>query len=146
MGRQEAWIRSLELGGGPGGAGRAMMAVGDIGRFYFGEDIAIGLRIGHGPDRMRHTVGRDEVEQRTVIHILRDDSVNPRSIAVGHQNRSGLGVDREHMAGAIVLLVGVRLFVLLDDAVVVVIHVAAADQPDLIVVVEHLAVQIQLGL
>ena len=121
------------------------MAVGDVRGLDLGENIAIGLRIVHRPDRMRHAVRRDKVEQGTVVHILGDEFVDLRLVAVGHQNRAGLGVDRKHVAGAIVLLVRSRLLVLLDDVVVVVIQVAAADQPDLIVVVDHLAVQIQLG-
>ena len=69
-----------------------------------------------------------------------------RAGAVDEEHRAGLGVERLDVAHAVVLLVGPRQLVLLDDALEVILATGGGDQPGLAVPAHDLAVEIEMRL
>ena len=98
-----------------------MMAVGDVERVDLRERVDdVLVLVGRNlPHLVAHAVRRDEIKQRVRPHDAIDDVVDLPRVAIGEKHRSGLRADCEHVARAIVFLVGTRLLVLLDQIAIV---------------------------
>ena len=105
--------------------------------------------VGDPPDRVPHAVGRGEVVERRGRRVpaSASASISGRA-AVGEEHRLGVGAERQHVAGAVVLLVRPGLLVLPDDVALVVVDVHAADHAGLRPPVHDLPVEVErrLGL
>ncbi len=80
---------------------------------------------------MRDAVGSAEIEQGLFPGGLRDESVQGAEVAVRHEDGSGLGSQRHHVARPVVLLVLARALVLADDVAVVLVQRRTARNPRL---------------
>ena len=95
---------------------------------------------------MAHAIGRGEVNARNLGSLLRDQCVESRVGPVHQEHGSGLSVQRLDVSHAVVLLVGPRQLVLLDDAFEVILATRSGHQPGLAVPAHDLAVKIEMRL
>ena len=112
-----------------------MVAIGDVKRRQPRErrDERIAIGPGDPPQRVRDAVRRGKIDERRRRDDARGDGVDLGARLVDQEHRSGLRVQRQHVAGAIVFLVAPRPFVLLDDVLVVFGEGKAGGQPHLLV-------------
>ena len=129
--------------------GAAMVAVGDVKAGHppeLGFDESDLRRVGDDPGAVAHAVGRSEVHARGLGRLLCDQCVEGRVGPVHEEHGAGLSVQRLDVPHAVVLLIGPRQLVLLDDAFEVVLATRGGDQPGLAVPAHDLAVQIEMRL
>src|SRR5882672_1803266 len=95
----------------------AVMTVRNVAARDFAE---CRLETGHfggivdDPQRVADAVGRDEVGGRPAAGHLTDERVDRGEATVGQEDRPRVGSDRVRVPGAVVLLIGPRVLVLLD--------------------------------
>ena len=73
---------------------------------------------------------------------LCDERVDLRTVAIGEEDRAGVGAQRADEPGAVVLFVLPRLLVLFDDVVFVILDVADRREPGLDVFAHALLVEV----
>ena len=123
--RQEpARFRAAHVSIGACRARGAMVSVGDVERGHVGErgrnrgaDARLSL-----PERVDDPVGRGDVVERRTGDDLSDRGVHGGTPAVREQHRPALRPGLDDVARAVVLLVGPRLLVLLDEVAAVLVH------------------------
>ena len=101
-------------------------------------------RCFHAPDRMADAVDSDKVVEWGAVGGIGHEAVHRRHVAVGQENRPGIGVELKAVAGAVVFLVLAGLFVLAHDILRIVINVAADHQTGLGMRAHDLAIDVQV--
>ena len=126
----------------------SVMAIGHVERRDRGEALGHGSDLGgirDDPERVFDPVAGDEVVGgRSSAHDV-DDAVELIDRSVGQEHRLRVRVGLGDVAGPIVLLVGARVLVLLDEALLVLAHAAERDQACLDVLAHALLVDVQAG-
>src|SRR5574344_159949 len=117
------------LGAHPCGSGSTMVPVGDIEGVYmvrkdFGDPGNLRLVVNH-PELMAESVFVCELEFRRPGNCFGDYRVQVRIVLVGEKDRLDVRILDADMDHAVILLVLARKFMLLDDAVGIVISVRA---------------------
>jgi len=132
-----------------GGAGAAVVTVGDIGKRDLAEggENRGGLGPGDAPDRVLHGDVVDEVIGRLVGgDPVLDEGVNSGDIFVGQKDGAGVGAEHVGEAGAVVLFDLAGFFVFFDDVVFVVLDVAGEGDAHLGATVHDLTIEVEAGL
>ena len=99
--------------------------------------------IAHHPHDVLDAVGRDEIVRRLCCGESLNQHIDLGSRLVGQKNRSGIGVERIHVAGAVVLLDPPRILMLFDQAGLVLVDTGARNKTGLHVVPHALPVEIE---
>ena len=119
------------------------MAVGHVGVRHRAERSEERGRLRNPPDGVAYSVRRGEVVERRGLEDGRAQRGDIGTAAVGEKDRLRVGLEREHVPGAVVLLVLPGLLVLPDDVVLVVVDVDAAHDPGLRPPVHDLAIEVE---
>ena len=108
-------------GRGPGAAGRAVVAVGDVEEVEVAKRGDIGRGVGHLPADMPDAIGGHEVKERLAGRVGGDPGGEraragdePSAIAEAEKHGLGMAGGGQEVPGAVVFLVGPRLLVLAD--------------------------------
>ena len=119
----------------PGGARRAVVAVGNVERRYARESIHGGARIRsrHPPDRVLHAIGRREIVEGRSRCRPRRFGVRFRRRAIGQKDDARLRPQLDDVPRAIVLLVAPSPLVFLDDVLIVLVDGKASGDTRLFV-------------
>ena len=120
----------------PRGSGAAMVAVRNVKARHpaeLGLDEAYLGRVSDHPGRVAHAIGRGEVNARRLGRLLGDECIHGRAGPIDEEHRAGLRFERLDVADAVILFIGPRQLVLLDDALEVILATGGGDQPGLAV-------------
>src|ERR1051325_7309907 len=126
-----------------------MMAVGDIEKWNLGKllrDESDSFRVTDRPSRVTHAVLRGEVHFRFAGGFFRHEFIHLRRRAVGEEHWSSLRVERFNVPHTVVLLVGTRELVLLDDAAQILLAARRGNEADLRVMAHDLTVEVKARL
>ena len=127
----------------PGGAGAAVVAIGDVRTGHLRECCNDAIHIGNPPNLVPHTCLAVTGQQRRRFDHAGQKLVDRRSILICHQHRPRLSAKRQHMPRAVVFLVTARQFVLLDQAAFVLVDAATRQQAHLCLSIDSHSVGIQ---
>jgi len=95
---------------------------------------------------MPYAVRSAKVVHRPSSHYVGGQLAYPVLSLIRQKHRLGMSIQRQHVPGAIVLLVGPGLLVLSNHVILVIIYVNAAYHPNLGTSLQDLAIEIEGGL
>ncbi len=126
----------------------AMMSIGDVKsgdacEFVLDEfDLR---RVADDPRSVPHAVRRGEIHIRLLGCFFASEFVKGRLGAVGQEYRAGLGIQRLNVPDAVILFVGPREFVFLDDVLQIFLATGRGHQAHLRMLDHDLAIEIKAG-
>ena len=129
----------------PGGAGAAVVAVGDVRTGYIGEGRNHPIRIGNPPHLVPHASLTLTGQERRRFDHAGEKLIDCRNIFVRHQHRPRLGAKRQHVARTIILFVAASQLVLLDESAFVLVDAATRQQTHLGLSIDSHSVGIERG-
>ena len=98
------------------------------------------------PELMPHAINGGEVIDRLLrLHEALNQGADAWTLAVGEEDRAGVGIECVHEVRAVVFFVLPGLLVLLDDVLLVILRVADGDEAGLAVTGDDLTVEIHRG-
>ncbi|OPZ62392.1 MAG: hypothetical protein BWY86_00413 [Candidatus Aminicenantes bacterium ADurb.Bin508] len=124
-----------------------MVAVGDVEEGDGGEerdDLLLNRLVLDDPKGVDNAVWGGEVVLGSLLALRYEDGIQVLPAAVGEEDRSGLGVEGDDVAGPVDLLVFPGELVLLDDVLLVIFHRGACDETCLDVVAHLLPVNVDV--
>jgi len=104
-----------------------MMTIRNVGRRHCREGLHPFGSAGDAPEGVPDAVGCREVVQWRLLRLRIHERRHGGVVAIGEKHRAGVRAQRVDEPGAVVLFVLARLLVLLDQARVVVVDMAAGN-------------------
>jgi hypothetical protein len=97
----------------------------------------------YAPAGVHDAIICDKVKYWTLVHFFVNNSVDARMPDICEEDGTGVCIDTQNMIGPIVFLDLPSVFVLFDEVIVVIIHMATSDKTDLMMIPHALPVQVQ---
>ncbi len=101
--------------------------------------------VTHHPEGVAHAGIGDDVDFRRGRCHLGRQFINRGILLVGEEHRPGLGIERVHLAHAVVFLVGAGELVLADAVGVVIGHAGGGDEAGLLMIAHDQPVEVVAG-